>query len=557
MIPLDWTKRPDNIQSAINQSYKNVKKDTKSQWGYFNGGSSYSICSIDERRLLKNIINQAPITQREFHVLDVGAGNFQWIDAMARFVNEELGLPEGIKVHLIGIRGERYTGDETVENGLCVLHYLGHFKVEEMFKKFPKRKLFLENRLDLVLSHWCFRHLTDPVGTFAQLIGLIRKGGYFLGDGFYFLLEKDINANCLMIDLLFDAKVRFLMIDYNAGNSLNQFILQRTDEKPCQLPMSYQGLCHDTEGYQIGSGCMTRFKRVARDHDFVYPQGNDVYFGDKSLFLQLRKISVFYKPRSTWQPLLNNEASLVPKLHLAVVAGDKAAVEKCFAQGADIDEPDTQGNTALDLTVMMQNEELFNLLFKKGACLDFINGNGDSLLHVAARCDRLGHCIDALIQAGVDLNCQNPKGKTALNIAIEEKNSVAARRLIAAKATISSKNLDDLREPPFNVSRREIPDFLSRNALADICKLIKRGDCVVLHENGFGGVRHYRENVKNNDKVLYVIDLNPDCNLLNEEEWPYYIKLETGVEQQPLDKELIGQIPIDTERSLTFGYPKK
>ncbi len=553
---LDWSKRPENIQLNVNRSYKSIKNDTKSQWGYFNGDASYSMCRIDERGLLKNIIRNAPSTQREFHVLDVGAGNFQWIDAMARIVNEELDLPEGIKVHLIGIRGERYNGAETVENGRCVLHYLGHFKIEEMLKKFPKRKLFLENSLDLVLSRWCFRHLTDPVGTFAQLIGLIRKSGYFLGDGFYYLLQENIEANCLMIDLLFDAKVRFLMIDYTVGHSLNQFILQRADENPCQLPMSYQGVSYDTEGYQIGSGRITRFERASAHHDFVYPQGDDIYFGDKSLYLQLRKMGVFYNPKNTWQPLLESETSSVPDLHRAVLAGDKVAVEQCLTQGAYIDEPDAKGNTALHLAVQMQNEELFNLLFKKGARLDFINAEGDTLLHVAARCDFKGGCIDALIEAGVDVNSLNG-GKTAMSLAIDAKNILAVTKLIAAKATLSSKNLDDLREPPFKVSRREIPDSFSRDALGDVCKWILRGDCVVLHERGFGGIMYYRENVKNNDKVLYVIDLNPDSHLLNDGEWPYYIKIDAGVEQRPLDKEFIDQIPIDTERELTFGYPKR
>ena len=79
-----------------------------------------------------------------------------------------------------------------VKSGRCTLYNLGSFKIEEMDKEFQKRKLHLENNVILAVSHFCMPHLSDSVGTFAQIFNLLQTQlGLFLADGFFFLFEDD------------------------------------------------------------------------------------------------------------------------------------------------------------------------------------------------------------------------------------------------------------------------------------------------------------------------------------------------------------------------------
>src|SRR5580692_4084963 len=132
---LDWTQRPEALEQGITRSHVELTKQSVSGWGYYNGSSSYCICGVDEKALLKKMILQAYPKQKEFCVLDVGAGDFQWSQAVADFIEKQTDLPKDIKVHIIGVRGERYWGQRIVETDRCKIYNLGAFKVEEIFAK--------------------------------------------------------------------------------------------------------------------------------------------------------------------------------------------------------------------------------------------------------------------------------------------------------------------------------------------------------------------------------------------------------------------------------------
>jgi len=199
------------------------------------------MCSIDEYALMKNVIQQAPTTQKDFYALDIGSGKF---DGLGSYIEKQTDLPKEITVHIIGIRDEKYLEDKIIETDRCKIYKLGTFKIEELFTHFKEQALDIENKVDLIISRWCFRHLVDPVGTFSQAYNLLRpKSGFLLTDGFLFLQENDnvktVNFNEKMIQLFLDTTAPFLLRVFNSGHSLNHFILKRPDETPCQLPMNY------------------------------------------------------------------------------------------------------------------------------------------------------------------------------------------------------------------------------------------------------------------------------------------------------------------------------
>ncbi len=324
---LDWTQRPEELKSSISTVFKEIVTDSKSSWGSYNGDYTYKMCGVKERKMIKKMILEAYPAQKEFYVLDVGAGNFQWINGLASYLNRKTDLPKDIKVHIIGIRGEKHTGEKIVEAGRCKIYFLGAFKIEELKEQFEEQGLDLNNKIDLAISRWCFRHLVDPVGTFAQTYNLLRpKAGFLLMDGFTFFHENqklhedrrdDEDAfNYNMAQLFLDTQAPFLTKYFYENYSLNHFILRKPDNAPCRLPMSYIGSKYMEWNWQIGSHITTRFKREPQPYDSeelnmpcdYYSRYGDKMHGDKKMYEWLKENRLLEVPSLSWYSLQNKEA---------------------------------------------------------------------------------------------------------------------------------------------------------------------------------------------------------------------------------------------------------
>lgn len=305
---LDWTQRPSAIRTSISEAFDQLVYKEESDW-FYNGSKKYRICKVDEHALMKKIIQQAPSTQKDFYVLDIGAGKFQWSKSLADYLEKQADISKDIKVHILGVRGEKYLGDRIVETALCKIYNLGAFKIEELFAKFKKQELDIENKLDLIVSKWCFCHLVDPVGTLTQTYNLLRpKTGFLLMDGFMFLQEKDnlltTDPNSRLIQLFSDITAPFLTQFHSTFSDLNHFILQRSDNIPCQLPMTYLD-AEQALGYQIQSERVTRFSRRAQKEDKEISSELSDYnnlYGNQILYDWL-KVNELFLERSTWKPL--------------------------------------------------------------------------------------------------------------------------------------------------------------------------------------------------------------------------------------------------------------
>jgi SAM-dependent methyltransferase len=535
---LDPAKRPQALNESISIAFQRIVNDSSSGWGLFNGSSTYGICGVKEHALMKKIIDGAPSGQKDFYVLDIGAGNFQWINALAKYLNEQPDLPKDIKIHIIGVRGESYCGDKVVEMGQCKLYNLGAFKTEELLAQFKEQGLELENKIDLTVSSWCFRHFADPVGTFVQTYNLLRpETGLLLMDGFLFLHEKEplngYNCNSNMTQLFLDTTAPFLTQFYNDTRSLNHFMLRRPDAIPCRVPMDYLGTVSAADGYQIGSEIVTRFKREPQEND---DQGFDVplnwkdlhLYGDKALHDWLKTNRLLSDPSSTWQPIRDQDKDKkYPLLHNAVLAGDKMAIEKCLQNGSNINESDSSGYTALHISILKQNMELFKFLLDAGADFGLSNGENHTPLHEASLCDMKGLFLQRLIDAGANINARVFYGKTPLDCAIKSKNLKAIEILVKAGSEISEENNKALDDPAFSSLHQFgfIPPHVTTNALADISHWIERGDCVVFLQNGIEHSMYHRENASNKNPRLLLLNVNPQTPLLEEDEWPDVLRL--------------------------------
>lgn len=314
---LHWTDRPKALQAVIDAVFSNLERDSL-RWGY-NGAYTYSLCGIEDAKLVKKIIQASP-ERKEFYLLDIGAGGFQWGFSIAHFIKEQEDLRTDITVHIISIRGESSDEPEVESYKQCKVYKFGCFKIEELSLEFKKRKLCLEGRLDLIVSRWSFRHLADPVGTFAQAYNLLRPRGHLVMDGFFFLhgenealSDSTYDPNLNMLQLLFDTRAPFLLAPAGAS-SLNHFILQRPNKLPCRLPMRYIDFRQIESSWDIGSNHVCCFKREAlamRTEDLNLPEQFFHVFGDHDLFSWLEGNQLFLIPtlrhKRIWQPILSPE----------------------------------------------------------------------------------------------------------------------------------------------------------------------------------------------------------------------------------------------------------
>ncbi len=460
----DWTQRPESLKSRISNAFNDLVKQSSSEWG-LNGCANYHLCGVDEYSLMKKIIMQASLTQKTFYALDIGAGNFEWGQGLADYLDKQTDLPKDIKVHIIGVRGESYLGERVIETDRCKIYNLGAFKAEELFAEFQREGLDLENKVDLTVSHWCFRHLIDPVGTLAQVYNLLRpETGFLLVDGFLFAYEQeteDMDRNRQMTQLFLDMKVPFLtQVPEDCRGGANQFMLKRPNCNPCSLPMSYLG----EEQFLHDNFSRARFTREpqgsdSEEFDFPSPKIHNykLIFGDKGMFDWLENNGLFTnKLYKEWMPLQSKDSeSFSPSLHRAVQAKERAieAVEFCLDRGDNINALDSQGNTALQKAIFEKCSTTVDLLLKRGASVKVIREGDETCLHTAAFHDKEGPILRRLIAAGADVNASTSDEEgwvTPLDYAIHAKNCTAIELLIRAGATVSEQNRIDLQGKAFS-----------------------------------------------------------------------------------------------------------
>ncbi len=540
---LNYEQRLDDQKEVISRVFTNLRTCTTSGWGFYNGVDDYCLCGVKEYALMKKIIQQAPSSQKDFYALDIGCGNFQWSQGLADYINAQTDLPKDIKVHIIGIRGESYLGDRVVETDRCKLYNLGAFKIEELFAKFKEEGLDLENKIDLAVSRWTFRHLVDPVGTLLQLGRLLRpQTGIAALDGFYFTnQEKDRldDQNRRLTQLFLDTRAPFLTRYYDEQYSLNQFLLRKPDSAPFQLPMSYRSISEGAASWSVGSNYITDFRREPRETDATVCCPKTTYeivddkkihqwFGDQNLYRWLKENELFYAENTRLRPLHT------PPVCAAVSHRDLKALEECFARGDDLYASDDLGNTPLHLAT--RNEEMFNRLLVKYRNLELVNAEGHTPLHLAAIHDSenditSGRILQQLIKAGAHVNAGLTQENTPLDCAIRFRNLKGIETLIRAGAEITEKNRNALNEKAFDPLRKKriIPQKMKEKVeekgepsdfLSSICTWIKEGQCVILRSNdrrSDWAMYHYPKSSNPKPGLIYV-DFDPQYGLLTDDE---------------------------------------
>ena len=147
--------------------------------------------------------------------------------------------------------------------------------------------------------------------------------------------------------------------------------------------------------------------------------------------------------------LLYRERDRREKLHSAIwkVAPCLKEIERLIALGVCVDAKDRSGNTPLHEASGNGHADVVKLLIDNGAKVGVRNGRGEAPLSWIASSfrrdiEKFKEIIEALINAGAEIDAQDNRGNTALHRVSERGHADVVKLLINAGADINAKNKD-------------------------------------------------------------------------------------------------------------------
>ncbi|KAF4962094.1 hypothetical protein FSARC_9828 [Fusarium sarcochroum] len=130
--------------------------------------------------------------------------------------------------------------------------------------------------------------------------------------------------------------------------------------------------------------------------------------------------------------------SMLSPLHRAFDKEHMLIAAFLIVAGADVDEPTTDGDTALMRGIKCGFSEQFaTLVIHMKARINAIDNDGQSALHLSAASDVLeDETLPTLINAGADINLVDYNGQTPLLVAIQHGRWSAAAKLVQSGADL-------------------------------------------------------------------------------------------------------------------------
>lgn len=486
---LDPSQRPKDLKYDIQKSFDRFSSSSGKNWLYQGESSVYSIMKIDAANFAHTLIKTAPKEQKDFYLLDIGAGTFGWARGTAAYLNRQTDIPDDVTIHIVSVTGENYGPLKIEESGRCKIYNLSAFKIEDLKESFGKLREELGfdyiGNFDLIVSSFTFIHLHDPVGTFVQAYDLLRpKTGYMLMEGIpVFFVGQTDNEQLVynLIDLLFMTKAPFLIGPGHGERWIESFLLKRPDDKLLELPLTYGSgtfpprIVHTEQkmyaNFTIGEGYTRPFDpsllNVGR---LGGAWGSPHYFyGDRDLYEWVYDHYDDWKKMDTiWLPMIKDDQrnpiehlhevryiappkEIIPPDPIFKIAEDGTLEEfKAAITNDKVNRTDKSGvPLIMSIGGEQDMEKIYWLLFESNLDLD-INAKdkqGKTVLFGWEKqpdITQLGvrrKLLDMYLKKGANVNIQDKYGNTPLHDAVRSRSADVVEWLLnnGAKTDIPNK----------------------------------------------------------------------------------------------------------------------
>ena len=177
-------------------------------------------------------------------------------------------------------------------------------------------------------------------------------------------------------------------------------------------------------------------------------------------------------------------------LSWAALRGDSKAVSLLVEAGANVNTSDSEGNTALIHSVQSKYTSCMDILLKAGADAKPKNIGGRNALMHAMRTSGNPLCIEPLLAAGIDVDCRDGYGASALAFSVISDSRGCIATLLRCGADIdSADNAGDtaLMESLFYHNDDALKLLLASGA--DYTKTDSYGDPILHDVALYGGLR--------------------------------------------------------------------
>jgi ankyrin repeat protein len=139
--------------------------------------------------------------------------------------------------------------------------------------------------------------------------------------------------------------------------------------------------------------------------------------------------------------LLRNDKGVTALMLASEAYGSGREIDFLVGIGADLDEQDESGRTALMCAVDSMTQHHVVALLKHGADLSLQDQHGDTVFHKACRLVEYGRyhrrdIVEMLLEAGADVNVKNLNGQTPVAAAMEQNQPTIARLVIESGADV-------------------------------------------------------------------------------------------------------------------------
>ena len=196
-------------------------------------------------------------------------------------------------------------------------------------------------------------------------------------------------------------------------------------------------------------------------------------------------------------------------LHMACKKGKMNEVKRLLKDGAEVDEEDKDGFTALDVAILHSHLGVARVLCKKIDIDPFGIANHDPSLYWAAHAGRV-NVVKELIEKRADIEVKDDHGWTPLHCASRNGHLDVVKCLVANKADVNAKDHDG--DTPLH--------WASRNGHLNVVQFLFEHKADINAKTNYGSTPlHLASNGHYLDVVQFLVEHKADINAKDKDGW--------------------------------------